>query len=683
MTEVPTRVFLGWDGPLLDKAVDWIVSEFGEDCSEVILALPGGRAGRTLQEKLARKQGANWQPPRTMTQGELTDELVRLEHEVADRIVRTLVWERALRSAPKAALKRILDAPPEKSDASGWHRLAETLRTLHGELAPEGCEFANVAKLTARIANEGESARWKALAKIQDSYRKELAALGLADPHEARFETIERGEVECAKRIVLVGVADMNHLLRRALETFASQTTALIFAPQDEEASFDEWGGIRTSAWQDRNVPLARENWLVADKPADQARLASEWLAKHSEGLRAENVTIGIADEEVGPFVERRLAEANVHSRHAAGLAIAHTLPFRLIESVADFVRSRSWTHWAAMTRHPNLATLLDEHDGAQASDAYHGRLLPDHVRDDPHGKTKEANAMRAVTAAALEALGKLADSESLPLSSWPPEIRELLVRVYGSEQFEESVEAERATAAALKELATILTRIEALPNGVGSEPCSAAEALDFVLRELRSGFIPPAQANDGEPTVELLGWLELTLDDAEVLVVTGFSDGRVPETLDGDQFLPNGLRSELGLADAEARQARDVHELTLLCHSRNAVFISGRRRANGDPLVPSRLAFHCESSETPERVRQFIEVGVEAAPQASISDVAIDSRFPLRTEIEPLESIRVTAFRDYLASPYQFYLRHVLKLETLDDDAREFGRRAIRHTRS
>ena len=44
-----------------------------------------------------------------------------------------------------------------------------------------------------------------------------------------------------------------------------------------------------------------------------------------------------------------------------------------------------------------------------------------------------------------------------------------------------------------------------------------------------------------------------------------------------------------------------------------------------------------------------------------------------------PLSRLRVTAFRDYLACPYRFYLRHVLKLDERDDaademDARHFG---------
>jgi ATP-dependent helicase/DNAse subunit B len=39
---------------------------------------------------------------------------------------------------------------------------------------------------------------------------------------------------------------------------------------------------------------------------------------------------------------------------------------------------------------------------------------------------------------------------------------------------------------------------------------------------------------------------------------------------------------------------------------------------------------------------------------------------------------VRVTAFRDYLASPYRFYLRHVLKLAELDDRVDELSPQAF-----
>ncbi len=672
MSQHPARVFLGWDGPLLARAADWLIREYGEDCSEVIVALPGGRAGRILQEQLARLASPAWLPPRIVTQGELTDQLVNLDTAAAGRIVRTLVWEKALRAAPKKVLERLLQTLPSPEDAGAWSRLAETLRSLHGELAPEGREFSEVAEILASQGNAGESSRWKALASIQDSYRNQLSELSLSDPHEARLAAIESGNVHCAKRIVLVGVADMNHLLRRALDSVASEATTLVFAPEEEANGFDEWGCLRVEEWKDRNVPLGRENWLVADKPADQARILTEWLSEQGSQLRAENVTVGIADEEVAPFIERRLAQAEVRTRHAAGFPVERTLPFRLLESVTAYLQSRSWSDWSALIRHPDLDALLAEKDGASVCDAYHGRFLPNRIEGEVFGTRRRADEMRALCESLNESLGGLMDSKQHSLAEWSTRACGFLAAVYREREYDEQVEPERAAAACLREISSIHSAIAALPEALIKKSHGAAEALGFLLRELRASFIPPAPASDDEPTVELLGWLELPLDDADHLVVTGFSDGKVPEAMGSHAFLPNGLRSALKLVDADARQARDVHEVTVLCHSRKTAFVTGRRSASGEPLAPSRLAFHCEAEETPERVKQFIEVGAVQRVEESSSDSGPKLFLAGREGVKTPETISVTGFRDYLSSPYQFYLRHVLKLETLDDELRE-----------
>src|SRR5262249_54804417 len=70
---------------------------------------------------------------------------------------------------------------------------------------------------------------------------------------------------------------------------------------------------------------------------------------------------------------------------------------------------------------------------------------------------------------------------------------------------------------------------------------------------------------------LDLLGWLELLWEDAPHLVVAGLNDGRVPETVAGDAFLPEALRRRLGLKTNEARFARDAYLLAALAAARAA----------------------------------------------------------------------------------------------------------------
>ncbi|HLU47279.1 MAG TPA: hypothetical protein VK116_04315, partial [Planctomycetota bacterium] len=80
------RVFLGWDRPGLEAAVEHIVERFGSprdatrklDLSTVIVAVPGARAGRRLLELLverAEQEGRDLIAPEIRTIGELPERL--------------------------------------------------------------------------------------------------------------------------------------------------------------------------------------------------------------------------------------------------------------------------------------------------------------------------------------------------------------------------------------------------------------------------------------------------------------------------------------------------------------------------------------------------------------------------------------------------------------------------------
>jgi hypothetical protein len=85
-------------------------------------------------------------------------------------------------------------------------------------------------------------------------------------------------------------------------------------------------------------------------------------------------------------------------------------------------------------------------------------------------------------------------------------------------------------------------------------------------------------------------------------------------------------------------------------------------------------------SAEVPERVRRFLPQGDHAhARLAEDDDTGRRFACPVLPGWVAPARLRVSAFKTYLQSPYQFYLEHVLALETLDDrtselDPRRFG---------
>ena len=58
--------------------------------------------------------------------------------------------------------------------------------------------------------------------------------------------------------------------------------------------------------------------------------------------------------------------------------------------------------------------------------------------------------------------------------------------------------------------------------------------------------------------------------------------------------------------------------------------------------------------------------------PLAVAAEDSVRGELPRAAEAPAVQSMSVSSFRLYLQSPYEFYLKHVLRLKTLDDRARE-----------
>ena len=668
--------FLGWEGPLLARAAEWLVQRFGADLSGVLVALPGGRSGRILQEALARAAGPLLDPPTVLTAGGLSDALLEVEGAPASRLVRTLAWERALRQLPPAKLKLLVSRPPGEADHAGWATLADEVRSLFGEIAAENQDFAAVAESPLLADLERERRRWQILGEVQERMSALLAEEGLHDPHLGRREALEAGRVKSPRHVVLVGVVEMNELLRRALELCPSEQTALVFAPESDAAGFDQLGCLRAEAWAERQTSIPMERWHVVDQPDDQARATLRVMRSWKGGFSAEQISIGLADAQVTPYLKRRLEEHGVRARDAAGVALASTGPLRLFAAVAQFESSRSYASFAELVRHPDCESILKS-ESIEQLDEYYTEHLPwrldgswNALGGNRWDQRRKQN-MEELWERAQELLGKLLSERSLDLGQQVAELRDLLHRVYGGRELDPREENDRVLVASLRKLATGLSELEEIPPALAPQgPLS--ETIGRLLRQFASEAVAPGGAVAGEPTIELLGWLELPLDDAPALVVTGFEEGKVPKTVHGDAFLPNTLRKNLELVDNAQRLARDVYATLLLVHSKQEVaFISGRRSLEGEPQLPSRLVFHCDAQEVATRVRRFLS-GEPAAKPSSQSEESAARELPRTSQVPAVESMSVSSFKAYLESPYGYYLKHVLRLESVDDEARE-----------
>jgi hypothetical protein len=243
------------------------------------------------------------------------------------------------------------------------------------------------------------------------------------------------------------------------------------------------------------------------------------------------------------------------------------------------------------------------------------------------------------------------------------------------------SLSAKADLIGSIEETARLLSEIASMNSALASAaPVTATEAIRILRRIAARVAVPETY---GPPAVEVLDWIEMHSDDAPVKIILGMNEGCVPEPMTGDPLIPDSLRKELGITDSAARYARDAYLLAALGASTpHLALITGTTNAVGEPVPPSRLLLACDGDTLVNRAQRFFSGRSPTRSSVTLYAAGQHSQYtpirPVKPEA-PIRELSVTAFRDYLACPYRFYLKHVLRLESVDDraenlDSAQFG---------
>ncbi len=708
------RVFLGWELPALRRAAEWLRQRYIRDgvwnLSEVALVTPGSRAGRRLLEVLVdAADGLMLLPPRIITPGDLPELLYRSpEAVVIHDLRRTLVRAHVLSQAEDGLIKSIIPDPPEAENVRGWWNVARELERVYDAVAAGAVELEQIPALCRNQLDFPDEQRWVALDQLDRAYQKMLDRHGLTDRNRARLAALKAGSCAAERDIVLVCTADLDQLpirmLRQAAQTGeqgSGNIFALIHAPESEAATFDELGCLLVDSWSARQIDPDPRIIRIVDRPRDQAYETLRQMESFNGRFAADQITIGVGDDKISPMIARVLEIAGISTRSAIAREVSQSAPVMLLTAMARFIESERFDDFASLLRHPDIEEFLLERSRPNAAtpaaeDTAHGSgdwltLLDDYITDHLQGRLSDQWLGEKFRAARLkktwETIRALVPADhhvSRPLPEWATVFSKLLERVYSHRELNREIPDDRLLLLALQKIADAIRELAELDAADPLTPSlSLVEATAILISCLTGATIPPLSSG---PAVELLGWLELQLDDAPVLIVTGVNEGYIPESVRADAFLPDRTRRFLGLVDNRRRLARDKYAMYAILRSRPTVrFISGRRGSDDNPLTPSRLLLSCSPDELPRRVLRFYDpksADTDHAVSSTVLESGKTSRFivpPPQPPATPINRLYVTAFRDYLRCPYRFYLQHVLKLKALDDravelDAASFG---------
>ncbi|MCI0361101.1 MAG: hypothetical protein L0211_21690, partial [Planctomycetaceae bacterium] len=575
-----TRHFIDWSQPALPVAADWLVERAARgsqlDLAGTIVVVPGARAGRRLLELLEQRAASGsleWTPPTITTEHGLPELLYLPKRPFASQLTQQLAWSSALQEMAPADRRHFLPHPPASGETARWLALGEMLRRLHVELAGDGLDFKDVLAGGGRVEGFAEHERWQALADVQSRYLRKLDQVGLWDIQTARLVAIRQREPQTDRDVVLLGMVDLNRAQRQLLDSVADRVTALVFAPPALVDHFDAHGCLVPQKWAQVALPLRDEQVTRVDGPADQAEAVSHWLASLGGKYRADQIAVGVPDQRLAPTLARQLGQSGVASRWVEAKRLAETGPYRLLKVAADYVERERFADLAALVRHPDAFDWVIKHidrpalagqDPLTVLDKYATACVPAALDAHRLAHEPELAAVDAISRAIGELLAAL-PVQPQPLTHWAKAFRSLLAAVYGPRVLDRNQPDDRFLMNALSAINEGLAELDQIPPPMVPK-VGLREAFELAVAPLASAPLPPPA--DGN-VVQILGWLELPLDDAPALIVTTFNEHFVPQSTASDGFLPNRLRCELGLLSNDRRYARDAYAASVLAHSR------------------------------------------------------------------------------------------------------------------
>jgi ATP-dependent helicase/nuclease subunit B len=582
---------------------------------------------------------------------------------------------------------------PEQNFTWAMHT-GEMMQKLRETLVDGGYRIADVYRDFGNILQELE--RWRDMAKLETAYLARLEELGLQDPCELMIKRSESPVLpEGIERIIIAAVPDPTPRTLCALEHLSALVSIviLIHAPESLADCFDNWGRPVAEKWNDTriDIPDAERNIILTGSPVLQSRKVMEIMAEEAGNFGPGDIAIGVPDSGVTTYLAAELMDRGMTTFDPAGKSPGGHPLYHLLDTFRALVNDGTYAAFSAFLRHADVLNYLEIKLNISARwlledlDNFQNQYMPPGVQDITCRFPREAAARRRERRefARLEKAVMFIQNQvnSFKNGDLDSAVRSLLQTIYevrmvnpGSPDDEEFRKVAQLVDPILRELAG--ETIEVL--GIEKE-----YALELLLQRLKAQHYYPERKG---AIIDLEGWLELPWDDAPFLIVTGMNEGFVPDSRLGDVFLPDSLRRQLGLRHDMDRIARDAYLMRGLIESRQrdgrVCFMVNKTSSTGDPLKPSRLLFHCSDVQLPQRARQLfsdtddtqgnypptVSFLLEASPPADVPAGRLD-----------LKRMSVTRFKDYLACPFRFYLKHVLGMESLSDekgemDALDFG---------
>ena len=682
------RHFLDWTKPLPELAAPLLLnagSRYADtasvDLSRILVLLPGHGAARSLNAKmteLTEEFSGGIFPPVYMTPEEFLLAGTPASVHPASDLEQLCAWKNVLSECDHSRLQTLFPVEfPQETDSMFLY-LAKQFNQLKRELSSGGFTIAAIRDRAFSDSVFASPDRWNELAELEELYLKKLESLGLCDPETLKLQLSSDAEFfRQFERIIVIGMPDLSELAIKRITAASKLIRSEIWinAPEHLHSFFDDWGRPVPEKW--RNYPLsfghgedAVNRIFHAGTYEQTAVLAAGMLMESGPDLNG--CAVAITDEQFFNPLKKAFSRLKVKdSGKELGVLLPSGEPmkklrlFDLLNRFSRFVPSDEFNDAVLFLRHSDVLNWISYKISMKPDkilenlDRFRSKHLPDTL----------VSVLQLASSAESPILEYLIECKKNWSAMSPVQaVRELFSQLYNGRPTSES-----SGIPLEKELETLKPYLRILE----SSPLFAGEAIDTVIMDLLEvcGDIRLYRESQ-ENEFSISGFLELPWSDAERIILVGMNDGLIPENVSGTTFLSDSIRMKLGLQCNARRKGRDTFYLESLLNSRgagNMRFLASSAAPDGKPLKFSSLLFQCTDADLLDRASILFDPArfPEKKGLQPNQGFILVPKFSIVPEPENL-IVSVTSFKDYLESPFCFFLKTFMKMEQKEYDSPE-----------
>ena len=694
-----TLRFLGWSKPLPELAAPLLLNEgfrYGDgpsvDLSGLLVLLPGRQAMRVLTETMAdllAPLSAGFFPPEFYTPERFLLEGGDLRG-IATPLEQIRAWKQVVSDCGKAEFPSLFPVDFPHSSDTIVNNLAAQFRMLKRELSAGGLTIASVSRSGATLDTE----RWEEIAELERRYTELLFTQKRTDPEDRKIALAESAEpFRRFEKLIVLAMPDLSTLLLKRLAKAAEimNVELWINAPQKMESMFDGWGRPLPESWADYPLDFGTVSGdpeadditkhLFKTETAEQLAIAVSSLLSGGSTPELSRKTIAVTEETWFDPLRKELSKLKI--KGSGGRTLIVTSPsgepmrkLRLhdpLSRLRGFMESDDFSALHELLRQEDFLVVLEEQLGIPGEqllvklDQFRMEHLPDTLE---HAFQSAGPDLIPVFQFFRERKQEL---ESLPPAD---AVESFVTLLYGKRG---------GIVSSGIPLEQEMVELRNLLDTIRKSPLFRDDPLNTVLTELLNALGEIRLYREPlEQEFQVGGFLDLPWSRAAELILCGMNDGAIPESVHGSTFLSDTMREKLGLQCDRRRFGRDVLYLESLLRSRgrdHVFFLASRFDTAGKPLKFSRLFFQGSDRDVFDRASILFEP--VRFPESPADGKTNGYRFRLAPDFSRADrnadlSISVTQFKEYLQSPFRFFLGNFLGMRENDYDAKELDRAAF-----